>query len=473
MSCSITDVKLSNIQGISIHPKFEDKIAGREFAIRCVDAKNQTISGLFTMNQLEGCLHDLYKEAKREADSKDKLNYFRYLKEFSRTLADAEDEGIAVYDRMGCFFQLITTLFCRLFDLCSPSHKEYQTKLKTKIEKEFARLKENPAVAGALKSPAIETLIVIRGLECEFTPKATRPVDTEYKGPLITHHAFNGLLNSHDAVIGQISGTHGNGVANLKDAFSNGIQKFDHATKVVQAHKLQCIMTLISQKDQATQEQLLTELASMFASCQDYRNYALNKFLNILISPNLGLEQQLHAIIARTYEKAFEDMIVANHPNCRSHHVPSTEQFIHLRSLYLIQLADILGLEGKAEAFTDVVVKNNHMILPKSAAELATQHRAIFNAQIDPLCREIANLLNDSQADPASMVVTRSKVIDWVNGLVNRGQLPDTFGLYDDNKALFDCYIHTREATGDQQDLIEPYFSPDEIKYMFQAFGYI
>lgn len=140
MNC-IEDIQLSFMKtaAFSVVPDFKDRIAGRVFHLdfKC---SNGDITGLFTMNQLESQLNTLYKEAKTITNDAEKLVCFKALHQFCNEIGTAEDQGIVDYDNMECFFKLITTLFCRLFDLCSPSHKEYQDRLKGKIRAGILKL---------------------------------------------------------------------------------------------------------------------------------------------------------------------------------------------------------------------------------------------------------------------------------------------------------------------------------------------
>lgn len=273
MSCSITDIKLDNISGVSIAPAFENNWAGRDFTIKCGGG---TVNGLFSMNQLERRANELFKEAKNMDDSFEKFKVFRSLNQFVVTLDKAEDEGIALYendDKIGCFFRLITTLFCRLFDLCSPSHKEYQVKLKGKIDAEITRLENMP------KSAATETLVTLRQLKYKFTPQ---PV--QYTGPLITLAGFQALLQKHETDLSKVGKGDGVPLSKLKDAFSNN-------------NMLQIVMTLINKQDQKAQALALKELTQAFSRPdQAIHDRTIKRVYDRFIFSNLDLKGQFNAI---------------------------------------------------------------------------------------------------------------------------------------------------------------------------------
>lgn len=243
MSCSITDIKLDNISGVSIAPAFENNWAGRDFTIKCGGG---TVNGLFSMNQLERRANELYKEVKGSADSLEKLVQLKNLREFVVTLDAAEDAGIALYEndeKIGCFFRFITTLFCRLFDLCSPSHKEYQANLKGKIAAKIAQLET--------ANPSFE---------------------------------FAELFEKHDAALSKIGG--GAPLANLKDAIAKDKGLCD-------------LLKSIKKENNDIQLRLLTPLTQAFSRDEAIRQKAIATAQERLNFRGLDLDTQLGMIVAK------------------------------------------------------------------------------------------------------------------------------------------------------------------------------
>lgn len=448
----------------------ENRCFGRRFEIKGIDDTSVTTT-----------MHTIYKSAcsAYEANNHDQ-EALQDLKVYIAIVLQAETDANTHYADAGCMYDF-RTFFHRLFGgAFFGSHTDRLNALNAKIEKKIRsnHITNLEPVLEPVEKKNIPTPVGIWNHANQFKAKVfdALPTPKNFEGEVLSNNAFETWIATHKGILNIYgSNTHGNAIDNLRDAFKDGqgntlmSGKSDlvpDKAKNKQLHrKVQEILTLISQKDVESQQELMHKLGLGFSACNTGRINVIEEMHDHLLFKNSkpDFEGRIKLTILAHKQELFNQIILEK----SNPHGGSSMQFPHMSSGYLEAVGKEIGLSGILNAGSDPH-KRRVDLLEKQ--QFMTEYHTRFAKGLDALIIDLANEINNINGSFNPTDNESPSFGSWLTTKVNNGSFDAEFALYGDEDKT---YEGLRDPTQEQKDYMRFYISNMEVKHILGTLDYL